>query len=493
MEPRTPSPSPEQEALQNPIILQKIFQTKRLPVKNLRLVCQSWNQIILSLPEPKLCFDLMNPHGSGDPLNCCTTAPLELVCLKMEPKLARCILDEASHSKRICSSASRLLHVCPIFSQVIEEIVFTFVDEDLIWTMYETLQNFCPNLKKIYFQVYGMRQDYARSQNMAPFWIRPKLTSIEIYGYDFGGRNDFLFLKMVQMIINAAPNLTRFVYRGDRYPDLSHCGKIKSIMIDMSFMNLAHISSCAGANGLNKMLDQVKTHLQVLVMDNVVSLYDKEDDLDVTEGIDLVAEIAFKIPKMPSLIKFENQLVDGFTCGDNLEDICTARLPSLETLKLGKSYPYYFPSNLDDLLKRAIQSKNLFSGVKNLVLTDVRDVESINGLGQVFTNLQSFSILNWESYGKETEKKFAHAIQWVACCDDLPPTLKTFDLQVFPWLQEVGAVSRGVERMKMFLGVIKRNKLPHVTIKYVKFTEEVWQWMDPFIRDNQIPIKFEIE
>ncbi|OXA54342.1 uncharacterized protein LOC110850369 [Folsomia candida] len=524
------TPSPEQQALQNPIILQTIFQNESLSTKNLRLVCNLWNEIILSLPQPKLSLRLTKRSESKKPSNCCDAVPFQTFCVKMEPKLAKCIIDYGcqkpalhSPSQRSSTAASRLLHVCDKFSQIIEEVTITFVEADFVPTLYEILQNCCPNLKKVelYFRPRGLHDEYMPSQSMIPLRVKPKLTSIRIVD------PTAQFLKMTQMIINSAPNLTRFFYHGKRYPNLSRRGTVKWIQVDMSRMKLKDISNCGSTNGLNEMLDHVKNHLRVLVIANNFDLHDVQDNInwgddddwnddsdhednvannheldfeddnwDDDVGIELsdeddedydIERIAFKIPKMKSLKMFENHLVDGFTCGDALQDICTARLPALETLKLSSAY--LSSTNMDDLLQNAMRSKNLFTGVKNLHLTDVRDPKSIIGLGQVFTNLETLSI---RLLNNGMEDRLGTAVEWVGLCEELfARGLKNCTMEIVPMGIEVDLLVLHIERMKQCLLLMKKVKNVSATIKCMKFKEETWKWMDPFIRDNKIPIKFE--
>lgn len=188
---------------------------------------------------------------------------------------------------------------------------------------------------------------------------------------------------MTQLVLNSAPNLTLFIYSGTKYPDLSRNVAITSIEVEFCGMIKSYdIPSSTGPHGLNQMLDQVKDHLEC---------FDLECDLSLEKRVDStphMARIGFQFPKMKNLKDFKNNALDCFSCGDHLQDICTARMPALEILEISKQ-----DGTVDDLVRKIVQKQDLFGGVKYLRVTDVQNPESITGLKAAFPNLESLSIL----------------------------------------------------------------------------------------------------
>lgn len=170
----------------------------------------------------------------------------------MEPRLARSISEHAvtdycahSSGRLTASGVSKLLHVSGQFGRFIENFSVTCEDEGYIATLYEILQNCCPNLKrlKITFMTTGMANSDEESNNYAD--SRPctldKLTSITIQDVtDYPSVS-----KVTQWILNSAPNLTHLSYEGDRVPDLGKNGSIKRLKLEM---DCGGVSEIQGAN-----------------------------------------------------------------------------------------------------------------------------------------------------------------------------------------------------------------------------------------------------
>lgn len=353
----------------------------------------------------------------------------------MEPKLARRIIEYGCKNQdkhppllRIAGASSRLLHICDKFSQYVEDLTITFANEDLISTLYETVENRCPNLKRleICLQTDEMNNFddkiiYSASQ-FAISW--PKLTSVKILDMTGQAR----FLQMTQCILYSTPNLKYFCYHGKKYPDLSQNLNVKRIKVDLRKMRASEIPCCNGPHGLNKMLDQVKDRLQVLCVQNDMfddDLYNdsSDDDMDDDPIKTEAGRIAFKIPKMKNLKEFRNERLDAFSCGANLQDICAARLPALETLEISKLHH----CELDDLLRNIIQKKGYFSGVKVLHLSCVRDPELIIRLKTPFPNLENLTIVQ---FGIDENVPFTNVGTVLRSCNSLGLKSLTLDVSI---------------------------------------------------------------
>lgn len=125
-------------------------------------------------------------------------------------------------------------------------------------------------------------------------------------------------------------------------------------------------------------LDQVKDHVEFL--------YLKVDFWHNSEPV----PVDLHIPKMKKLKEFQNSALNWLSCGDKLQAICTARIPTLQTLRLSTSST---AKSLACLLRNVMKEKDLFSGVKNLHVTNLHDPEVIAGLKTPFPNLESLSIV----------------------------------------------------------------------------------------------------
>lgn len=315
----------------------------------------------------------------------------------MEPRLAKCArVDECdwnghyiwSSTQRICGSKS-FLYFGNKFSGFIQHLTITFIDEDFnpaIKAINAILQYCCGNLKTltIYFRTPKLSIKDANHECTTPLLIRPKLTSVKIY--DSTEHSDFL--EMTQLIVNSAPKLTHFTYRGSKYPDFSRNKSIKWITVDMCcYVRATSVPSCSGVYGLNKMLAHVCDHLQFLHLKNNIALANPRNyGNDFPPNIE-ESRIDFQIPKIQNLKKFRNDMLDWFSCGDRLQNIATENMPNLRNLRIIK-----FNSNLDDILRNIGQKKDLFSGVKNLHVANVNDPESLIGLRTPFPNLESLTI-----------------------------------------------------------------------------------------------------
>ncbi|XP_021961554.1 uncharacterized protein LOC110857246 isoform X2 [Folsomia candida] len=492
------------QAIQNPIILQCIFQNKSVPGKTLRLVCHLWNEIVLSLPQPKLTLRFsplpsrnwwLSTHS-----DCSTDIPFKSFCENMEPKLARCIGEDPCLSNRcpahqkICTAETKLLYVSEHFSPTVVDLTVTFAGEDVIPTLYKILKNYCPNLKRLKICVQRTTHDPLRLGSpdaLVPFSLRPKLTSVEIHDFLENSR----FLEMTQLILNSASKLTRLIYRGKYFPDLSQHLALKSITLDMDKLTTKNSPTGSGVHGLNKMLDQVKDRLEFL---HILGTHENEES----------PLVDFHLPRMKNLKEFRNNLLDLFNCGDRLQDICSARIPTLETLEIFK-----WEDSLDDLLQNIKEEKGLFSGVKNLHLSYVDNPESIIGLRTAFPSLEVLSIQQLHLDDVITEvgphlracaslglkyldlglanhhRQLSKFLQGFSNCGKLVPGLQNLEMRLVSVYDDLKRVADGTRLIKQFL--LKMRGLEDVTISGILWQEETWKWMMSFIDKNKIPIKFD--
>ncbi|XP_021962011.2 uncharacterized protein LOC110857707 [Folsomia candida] len=472
------------QALQNPLILQQIFKNGSVSGKKVRLVCHLWNEIVLSHPQPKLTLFLHTDPSRGDSSSedeydddgrlkgPCSFNPLQLFCVKMEPRLARCIKEYQCISKgqvapwqKLCAIESRVIHVTNKFNLFLEHVTINFYSEHLIPTLYEILKTCCPNLKRleICFEFTGFGHSLDdNSYGTSPLCIRPMLTFIKILDLTVHTG----FFKMTQLVLNSAPNLTHFTYHGDKFPDLSRNVSIKMITFGWRSTRLLR------CNGLKKMLDQVKDQLEFLHV--------KSNGTGSTVLIDV------RLPKMKRLKEFRNEVLDCFSCGDQLQDIYTERMPCLERLLI-----FTIEQNLTELLRTiSRQSRILFSGVKHLHVPRIDDPEVIVGLKMSFPKLESLTIdqRNLEpqiielgsnlractSLGLKYLKlflldpcdKLSEVIRDLSTLKELFPSLKTLEIEFHSYKKRVtddlDLIVDGTEKMKQWFLAMKG--LENVTI-----------------------------
>ncbi|XP_021952814.1 uncharacterized protein LOC110849687 isoform X1 [Folsomia candida] len=276
------------------------------------------------------------------------------------------------------------------------------------------------------------------------------------------------------------------------------------MLLEFGYMKSNKIPSCTGSHGLNQMLDQVKDHLEYFEMEsNMYELEDSPSDVD--------ARIGFQFPQMKNLEEFRNNMLDCFSCGDHLQDICTARMPALEILHITKR-----DNTVDDLLRNIITKQDLFSGVKNLRLENVRNPESITGLKTAFPNLETLSIYQFNAdessllmevgphlqvcaplglkylnlYLSNRHEKLSEFVQGFLICGELLPSLKTLEIESFSGVSDdLDLVVDGEAQMKQCL--LELKGLENVMITGIEFKEETWKWVESFIYENKIPIVFD--
>lgn len=144
-------------------------------------------------------------------------------------------------------------------------------------------------------------------------------------------------------------------------------------------MDISDLLSANFIGKVNKILEQVKDHVEFLYLGA------KSLNGDLTTG-----PIDVQIPKVKKLKEFGNSALDLFTCGDKLQNICTARIPTLQRLRLSQSYKT--EEGLDHILRNIIEEEGLFSGIKYLRVENLHALEVIAGLKTPFPNLENLSI-----------------------------------------------------------------------------------------------------
>ncbi|XP_021960318.1 uncharacterized protein LOC110856168 [Folsomia candida] len=385
-----------QSALQNPLILSKILERVPRSGKTLRLVCHFWNEITLSLPTPKVIIRL------GSFLEDCDA--IQFLCTQMEPKLGRSILAHATYliGGLPCSLDTKLLHVSRHFGHCIENFSIAISNPDFLP---EILQNSCPLLKTLEIKFKSERFE-SKSADLRPC-ILHNLISIKIIDDDY--RRHPQFFKMTQWLLNSAPALTHFSYSGCQPPDLSRNKFIKHLRLEIPMIKRSNLWSANYMRKVNLLLDQVKDTVEVFWLS--------------TDYLDLTSDVELKIPKMKKLKVFQNWMVDIFSGGDKMQDICTARIPTLQTLLIATTSG----ASLAKLFRNIMQEKDSFSGVKDLDVTELRSPRLISGLKTPFPNLERLRICLFE----EDEPPFIPLQAYLKACGSLGLKHLEMDLSLY--------------------------------------------------------------
>lgn len=95
-----------------------------------------------------------------------------------------------------------------------------------------------------------------------------------------------------------------------------------------------------------------------------------------------------EIPEMKCLKEYGNSMLDLFDCGFRLRDIRTERIPTLKTLRLSTATTEI---SLEEVLQNFIE-EDLFSGIRNLHVTNLHPADLIAELRTAFPNLERLSI-----------------------------------------------------------------------------------------------------
>ncbi|XP_035716508.1 uncharacterized protein LOC118439365 [Folsomia candida] len=135
--------TPQEIALNNPIILMEILKQSDVQLKNCRLVCHFWNDIILALPNTrlglKLDYKLDWKKGPFSFLG---------LCFSLDDRLTKRIsVTGTSHAKVADFGFGRLTHFCDKFSDIVQIMELSIEDEDCLKYIHQVLTNCCPNLR----------------------------------------------------------------------------------------------------------------------------------------------------------------------------------------------------------------------------------------------------------------------------------------------------------------------------------------------------------
>lgn len=111
-------------------------------------MCQFWNEIILSLPIPKIGLRLNHYHWVTEQDT--DAVPFFDTSFTIDARIAKRISATCLHSAAsLYPFASKLMYACDRFNEVVQILEISIDQENGLKSVHQVLQNFCPNLKEL--------------------------------------------------------------------------------------------------------------------------------------------------------------------------------------------------------------------------------------------------------------------------------------------------------------------------------------------------------
>ncbi|OXA53524.1 uncharacterized protein LOC118435869 [Folsomia candida] len=377
-------------ALNNPMILTEILQRRSTPLKDCRLVCHFWNDMVLNLPNTRLALRPVkkdkNRHILNDPF------PFFATCFALDDRLAKqisatCSTDLADPTRCIDSFATTLMHTCDKFSDLVQILEISVDYEECLKTVYQVLRNCCPNLKqlRIGFTFSPYRRKRSRGCEILPEPLPEPKSNLTLLAVSSNRVTPFL-TNLIKVIVAASPNLRNVTLPWGFFPDFANSKRLDTLLIVLDGPQIIDIAREDGnLSELSRILAQVGDQLVRLTFCDYLR---KEDVLLIDFGN--LNPTGFRLPtrKMLKLKKFRNQMADIFQCDDLLRNI--ESLPVLETLVIGK---VSIKSNcVDEILRNIFHSGKIFQTMKNLKIFEMHEPTLLDGLKTAFPNLESLEV-----------------------------------------------------------------------------------------------------
>ncbi|XP_035708221.1 uncharacterized protein LOC118435857 [Folsomia candida] len=382
-------------ALNNPIILIEIL--KRSPLKKCRLVCQFWNELVLTLPNTKLALNLEYEAKSQADYNGNANKFSEL-CFTLDDRLAKRISATCISAPYgvhpilwIDPFAYRLTHFCYKFSDIVQIFEISFDYAPCLPSIFQILKNYCPNLKqfRIAYEFFDdddsdldFRQEILPNLS-GPLLLRPKLTLLTV-------RSDVQvtppLANLLQLVVNASPNLREVTIPWGFYPDFASSKHLSSLRVELDARRtiedaLVDLKPSELSRSLSQVGDQL-INLTFSGPDNY--LLPKRNE---AYNLNNSNRTKFKLPrKMSKLQKFENNLLDVF----QHQRLDIGGLPALKTLKIGKILKK--SRDVDELFENINQEKMVLQSMRNLTINEMHNPKLLEGLKTTFPNLESLEL-----------------------------------------------------------------------------------------------------
>ncbi|XP_035716451.1 uncharacterized protein LOC118439322 [Folsomia candida] len=315
MESQLEERTPLEIALNNPTILSEIFKrihsdidTDTSPLKTARLVCQFWNDMVLSLAKLELELSNYEHYGEQDPFSFFD------FCFSVDHRLAKRIhatsgyMVSESAGPRVYHFACKLTHVCDKFSEIMRILTIEIMYEDCLKYVHQILKNCCPNLKELELKFFLSTLERTLDEPLPP---KAKLESLIFHCGVHTGIP--ALVSFIQVVVNASPNLRKAKFPEDIFPDLKSCKFLNSLKIKLTKSDPADIARCA------LMLRPISGRLVSLRFGKAYSLGPSGEPGK------------FWLPKnMRKLETYKAPMVDVFQCDELLSHF--EKMPALKTL-----------------------------------------------------------------------------------------------------------------------------------------------------------------
>lgn len=349
------------------------------PLLTCRQVCKFWNDIVLTLPNPRLALKL-NHEGAG---NNNDLVPFFDLCFTLDPRLAKRI--RASTCEAIHSFAAKLTYFCEKFTNNVQILEVSIEYESCVKSVLQILQNFCPNLKQCWISC-----KFGKSKNFKLHPREEKILHVRIpiksnlTLFTLRARKVTPFLtNFVDMVLAAAPNLSGITLPWGVCPDLGNSTVLESLKVEVD----GRVGPCAMhvadeiLTNLSKMVDQVRDQLVTLSFG-----YVGRKRTANLRWLEPENGTRFHLPgRMAKLQNFRNEMAEIFGCGDLLRNVET-----LKSLAIGN---IFLKSGRVSEILRGIFANKIFGSVSTLALMEVYgDPCILDGLRTAFPNVMRFEM-----------------------------------------------------------------------------------------------------
>lgn len=404
-------------------ILTQILKQSSAPLKDARLVCKFWNEMVLSLPNTRLGLKINNRYTRPmDP----TSFSKLCLSLQKDSKSAtnRKVGRLAKKTSAICDTKKvkgkhnlpratlitsfvvRLTNFCEIFDETVQIMKLSIDDQKCLKCIHQILGNRCPNLKQL--QIF-CKFTHLKEILFEPLPPKPYLKSFVL--------NSTLktpiqtLTSFIQIVLNASSNLKVTIPWGS-YPDLENSKFLDSLTIAQDYQQ-THYVALFKLEDMSRMLLQVSYQLVSLCVG-------EKDDIEFVTDFGPWSRPIFQLPvKMPKLEKYRNVLVDVFQCVDVLQDF--EMMPALKTLVIGKATTSK-SANLNSFFRPIFKKKRqgkIFRSVTNLKILEMHDPRLSTGLKTTFPNLMRLQVDTSGSRGKESRMKLGVVLKACGGCGRL--------------------------------------------------------------------------